>query len=86
MHFTPTSSSWLNLVEGWFAQLTNRRLRRGSFCSLDHLRAAITLWAEEWNRNPTPFRWTARPDDIISKLERARTALHNTDVNSMSDH
>ena len=86
LHFTPTSSSWLNLVEGWFAQLTNRRLRRGSFCSLDHLRNAITLWADEWNRNPTPFRWTARPDDIISKLEHARTALDNTDANSMSDH
>ncbi len=86
LHFTPTSSSWLNLVEGWFAQLTNRRLRRGSFCSLDHLRDAITLWADEWNRNPKPLRWTARPDDILAKITRARETLTNTTDNSVSDH
>ena len=85
-HFTPTSSSWLNLVEGWFAQLTNRRLKRGSFCSLDHLEDAITLWAEEWNRNPTPFRWTANPNDILAKINRARVALTNTHTNSVAGH
>ena len=86
LHFTPTSSSWLNLVEGWFAQLTNRRLRRGSFCSLDHLRDAITLWADEWNRNPTPFRWTAKAEAILDKTDRAREALKNYDTISVSDH
>jgi len=86
LHFTPTSSSWLNLVEGWFARLTSRRLKRGSFCSVDHLQDAITLWAEQWNQNPTPFRWTAKPDDILAKLERARNTLANTTTNSVSDH
>ncbi len=86
LHFTPTSSSWLNLVEGWFAQLTNRRLRRGSFCSLDHLEDAITLWADEWNKNPTPLRWTANPSDTLAKINRARNALTNANANSVADH
>ena len=86
LHFTPTSASWLNLIEGWFAQLTNRRLRRGSFISVEHLASAITLWADEWNRNPTPFRWTAKADDILTSIERARQALENTHANSVSDH
>jgi len=86
LHFTPTSASWLNLVEGWFAKLTNRRLKRGSFMSLEHLEDAITLWAEEWNRNPTPFRWTANPNDILASIERARETLTNTNANSVSDH
>jgi transposase len=86
LHFTPTSSSWLNLVEGWFALLTNRRLKRGSFCSLDHLRDAITLWADEWNRNPTPFRWTANAEAILEKIDRAREVLELTSTNSVSDH
>jgi len=86
LHFTPTSSSWLNLIEGWFAQLTNRRLRRGSFISVEHLEHAITLWAEEWNKNPTPFRWTANPNDILVSLDRAQQALTNSHTNSVSDH
>ena len=86
LHVTPTSASSLNLVEGWFAQLTNRRLRRGSFCSLDHLRDAITLWADQWNQNPAPFRWTANTSDILAQLERAGTALSNTHDNSVADH
>ena len=86
LHFTPTSASWLNLIEGWFAQLTNRRLKRGSFISVKHLHDAITLWADEWNRNPTPFRWTANPDDILASVDRAQQALTNTHDNSVSDH
>jgi transposase len=54
LHFTPTSASWLNLVEGWFAQLTNRRLRDGSFDSVAALVDAIDLWAEHWNDDPNP--------------------------------
>lgn len=86
LHFTPTSSSWLNLIEAWFRQLTDKRLRRGSFMSLDHLADAIRLWTEAWNTNPTPFTWTARPEDILTKIERARQALHDSQANSVSDH
>ena len=57
LHFTPTSSSWLNLVEGWFAQLTNRRLRHGSFDSVAALTEAIDIWASHWNNDPKPFVW-----------------------------
>ena len=86
LHFIPTSSSWLNLVEGWFKELTNKRLRRGSFCSVEHLTDAINLWIEHWNDDPTPFTWTAKADDILAKVERARAALTNTTLNSVADH
>jgi transposase len=75
LHFTPTSSSWLNLVEEWFNQLTARRLRRGLFTSVDALVDAIELWAEHWNDNPTPFAWTKTADEIITKVRRGRAAL-----------
>lgn len=86
LHFTPTSSSWLNLIEGWFRQLTERRLRRGSFTSLEHLADAIRLWTEAWNTDPKPFTWTARAEDILTKIERARTALRDSKANSVADH
>ena len=86
LHFTPTSSSWLNLVELWFRALTERRLRRGSFMSLGHLIQAITLWAEEWNANPRPFIWTAEASAILASVERGREALGNTHINSGADH
>jgi transposase len=85
LHFTPTSSSWLNLVEHWFRELTERRLRRGSFCSIDHLTSAITIWAEAWNENPRPFIWRAPADDILAKVRRGRDTLNNN-TNSTSDH
>ena len=85
LHFTPTSSSWLNLVERWFKELTDKRLRRGSFCSVAHLTDAISLWAEHWNDDPKPFIWRAQADDIIAKVRRGREAL-NSHVNSPSDH
>lgn len=86
LHFTPTSSSWLNLIEAWFRQLTERRLRRGSFMSLEHLADAIRIWTDAWNTDPKPFTWTARPEDILTKIERARQALRDTQANSVSDH
>ena len=86
LHFTPTSSSWLNLIERWFKELTDKRLRRGSFMSVQHLADAINLWVEHWNTDPAPVRWTARPEDILAKIERARTALTDTQTNSVSDH
>ena len=85
LHFTPTSSSWLNLIERWFKELTDKRLRRGSFCSVEHLTNAISLWAEHWNDDPKPFIWRAQADDIIAKVRRGREALNNH-TNSPSDH
>jgi hypothetical protein len=85
LHFTPTSSSWLNLVEQWFHELTERRLRRGSFMSLEPLTTAITLWADAWNTNPKPFIWRAAAKDIIEKGARGREAL-NRNTKAVSDH
>ena len=62
LHFTPTSSSWLNLIERWFKELTDKRLRRGVFTSVADLAAAITTWAEHWNTDPNPFVWKATAD------------------------
>ena len=76
LHPTPTSSSWLNLVERWFKELTDKRLRRGIFTSLADLTDAITTWAEHWNENPKPFVWKAAAEDIIAKVRRGRDALH----------
>ena len=78
LHYTPTSSSWLNLVEHWFRELTEGRLRRGSFRSLEHLTDAITLWAEHWNTNPKPFIWRTPAAQILEKVTRGRNALKNT--------
>jgi transposase len=75
LHFIPTSSSWLNLIERWFAELTNRRLRRGTFSSVDDLIEAIETWAEHWNDNPKPFIWHKTAEEIIAKVRRGRSAL-----------
>ena len=74
-HFTPTSCSWLNAVEGFFARLTNRRLKRGAFVSVVDLQAAINRFVAEHNRNPKPFTWTADPDTIIAAVKRGHQAL-----------
>ncbi|MGD0220129.1 MAG: IS630 family transposase [Acidimicrobiales bacterium] len=84
LHFTPTSSSWLNLVEGWFAQLTNRRLRKGAFSSVQHLENEIGIWAEGWNEDPKPFIWKKPAKEIITKVRRGRSTLSL--VNSKTDH
>ena len=84
LHFTPTSSSWLNLVESWFAQLTSRRLKHGTFCSVDQLEEAIGIWAEGWNENPTAFIWKKTAEEIIAKVKRGRAALAL--VNSQTQH
>jgi hypothetical protein len=66
----PTSASWINAVEGFFAKLTKRRLKRGVFHSLVSLQAAINRFLAEANANPRPFRWTKDPDKIIAAIER----------------
>jgi transposase len=75
LHFIPTSSSWLNLVERWFAALTGKAVRRGSFSSLPDLIESISLFIEQGNREPKPFVWTAKTDDILAKIERCRLLL-----------
>ncbi len=84
LHFTPTSSSWLNLIERWFKELTDRRLRRGTFTSVAELSEAITTWAEHWNIDPRPFIWKATAEDIITKVQRGRETLHQ--IKSQTDH
>ena len=74
-HFTPTSASWLNAVEGFFAKLTRRRLKRGVFRSIVDLQAAINRFLKETNDHPKPFVWTADPDKIIAAVRRGYQAL-----------
>lgn len=68
LHFTPTSSSWMNLVERWFAELTNRKLRRSAHRSVTELEADIRKWINEWNKDPKPFVWTKSADEILETL------------------
>jgi transposase len=74
-HFTPTSSSWLNAVEGFFAKLSRRRLKRGVFRSVRELQAAINRFLDETNNDPKPFTWTADPDKIIAAVKRGHQLL-----------
>lgn len=74
-HFVPTSSSWLNLVERWFGELTAKAVRRGSFASVADLESAIAEFLNAWNANPTPFVWTATVESIQAKLARCRQTL-----------
>ena len=74
-HFTPTSSSWLNAVEGFFAKLARRRLNRGVFYSLVDLQAAINRFVAETNENPKPFSWIANPDKIIAAVKKGCQTL-----------
>jgi transposase len=74
-HFVPTSSSWLNMVERWLSQITQKRIRRGVFPSVANLIAAINQYIELTNANPKPFVWTATVEAILSKVKRANEAL-----------
>jgi transposase len=75
LHFIPTSSSWLNLVERWFRELTDKRIRRGVFRSVEQLIEAIRAYIDEHNDDPKPFVWTAKAEDILEKVRRARAVL-----------
>jgi transposase len=76
-HFTPTSASWLNAVEGFFAKLTRRRLRRGVFRSVVDLQAAINRFVEETNNDPKPFVWTADPNRVLAAVMRGKQTLES---------
>ena len=78
VHFIPTSSSWLNMIERWFREITQKRLRRGTFRNVSELIEAIESFIEAHNTSPRPFTWTAKADEILAKVERARKVLHKT--------
>ncbi len=75
LHFTPTSSSWLNMVERWFGKLTDKAIRRGVFHSLPDLIAAIEIYLAANNDTPEPFVWTATADEILARVRRGRVTL-----------
>jgi transposase len=77
IHFTPTSSSWLNMVERFFRDLTQNRLRRGVFQDVEELITAIGEYIDKHNQRPKPFIWTAKASDILEKVKRARRSLDN---------
>jgi len=74
-HFTPTSSSWLNQVERFFALITDRMIRRGTFLCVGELERAIYQWLSDWNDEPQPFVWKATADVILDKVRRCREAI-----------
>jgi transposase len=78
LHFTPTSSSWLNLVERWFAELTNRKLRRSTHRSVTELEADIRQWINHWNADPKPFVWTKTADQILETLRSYCTRINDS--------
>jgi hypothetical protein len=75
-HFTPTSASWLNMVERFFRDLTEKAIKRGSFYNVDDLIGAILEYINEHNERPKPFVWTATANDILEKVKRARKAAN----------
>jgi transposase len=77
LHFTPTSASWLNMVERFFAEISRNRIRRGVFKSVDELKAAIMEYLENHNANPKPFIWTKSAGQILEKVARAKQALES---------
>ena len=82
LHFTPTSSSWLNLIERWFGKLTDKAIRRGVFHSVPELITTIETYLTVNDENPEPFIWTATAEQILTKVQRGRIALQqNTTQN-----
>ena len=82
VHFVPTSSSWLNLIERWFGELTQKRIRRGSFLDVSDLIAAIEAFLAAWNEKPKPFVWKATVESILAKLTRCRQTLEQVQPGS----
>jgi transposase len=78
LHFTPTSSSWLNLVERWFAELTTKKLRRGAHRSVRQLNADIRAWIETWNGDPKPYVWTKTADQILESIASYCTRINES--------
>jgi len=77
LHFTPTSAAWLNMVEGFFAEITRKRIRRGTFKSVADLKSVIMEYLENHNADPKPFIWTKSAGQILEKVARAKQALES---------
>ena len=86
LHFTPTSSSWLNLVERWFRELTEKNIRRGSFPSVPDLIASIEDYLRVTNNQPKPLVWTATADSILEKVRRGRVTLNKQSTKTETHH
>ncbi|MEN3357744.1 MAG: hypothetical protein V7637_1726 [Mycobacteriales bacterium] len=86
LHFIPTSSSWLNMVERWFSELTEKAIRRGVFKSVPDLIAAIEAYLQANNNDPRPFVWTATAEEILKKVSRGRVALASIPANNETPH
>jgi transposase len=78
LHFTPTSSSWLNLVERWFGELTTKKLQRGTHRSVRALNTDIRSWIQTWNDNPRPYVWTKTADQILDSISRYCTRINDS--------
>ncbi len=78
LHFTPTSSSWLNLVERWFGELTTKKLQRGTHRSVRALNTGIRAWINTWNDNPKPYIWTKTADQILDSIARYCTRINDS--------
>ena len=78
LHFTPTSSSWLNLVERWFAELTTKKLRRVTHTSVRQLNTDIRAWIDTWNDNPRPYVWTKTADQILASIVNYCTRINDS--------
>lgn len=78
MHFIPTSRSWLNLVERWFREITDKRIRRGVFRNVNELETAILSFIDTHNESSESYKWTAKADTIIEKVKRAKAVLDKT--------
>ena len=85
LHFTPTSASWLNLIEGWFSVLTRKALTNSSFTSTGQLEEQIDVWASRWNDDPQPIVWTKTVEEIITKVKRGPATLNRV-TESATDH
>jgi hypothetical protein len=75
LHFTPTGSSWLNLVERWFGEITRKRIRRGVFKSVPELVAAVEEYIRHHNEDPKPFVWSKRAEDIVKKVSNCKAVF-----------
>jgi transposase len=78
LHFTPTSSSWLNLVERWFSELTTKKLQRGTHRTVRELNTDIRAWIKDWNDNPRPYVWTKTADQILESIARYCTRINDS--------
>jgi transposase len=78
-HFIPTHSSWLNMIDQWFVEITNKRIRRESWESVTQLKRAIKDFIKDWNIQGRSFKWTKKPEEILTKIQKARegTTMHN---------